>query len=56
MIESINSDSRLAFIQGRYEESLKLAKQAIELDSKSADAHQCAGIAHMSFGDYELKS
>ncbi len=52
---TIIADSRLAFIQGRYEESLKLAKQAIELDSKSADAYQCPGNAYMSFGDYELK-
>lgn len=52
-IEQMISDSRLAFIQGRYDESLKLAKQAIELDSKSADAYQCAGNAYMSKQDYD---
>ena len=36
--------SRLVFIQGKYEESLNLAKQAIEQDSKNSDAHQCAGF------------
>ncbi len=35
--------SRIAFIQGKYEESLKLAKQTLANDSKSSDAHQCAG-------------
>ncbi|MCD7742148.1 MAG: tetratricopeptide repeat protein [Ruminococcus sp.] len=38
-VESYISDSRLAFIQGKYEESLKLAKQALEMDSKNPDAH-----------------
>ena len=56
MVADINiviSDSRLAFIQGKYNESLKLAKQALELDSKNPDAHQCAGNAYMSKADYE---
>lgn len=52
-LTSLIADSRLAFIQGRYEESLKLAKQAIAQDEKSADAHQCAGNAYMSKADYE---
>ncbi|MCD7810976.1 MAG: tetratricopeptide repeat protein [Ruminococcus sp.] len=52
-ISSVISDSRLVFIQGKYEESLKLAKQALEMDSKNPDAHQCVGNAYMSFGDYE---
>lgn len=50
-LEELISDSRLAFIQGRYDESLKLAKQAIELDANNADAHQCAGNAYMSKSD-----
>ena len=29
-----------------------LAKKALEEESGNADAHQCAGNAHMSFGDY----
>ena len=29
MVELIISDSKLAFMQGRYEESLRLAKQAL---------------------------
>ena len=47
------SDSRLAFMQGRYEESLRLAKQALDIDRKNSDAHQCAGNAYMSREDYE---
>lgn len=47
------SDSRLAFLQGKYEESLRLAKQALIEDDKNADAHQCAGNAYMSKADYE---
>lgn len=41
------ADSRLAFMQGRYEESLRLAKQALDIDRKNPDAHQCAGNAYM---------
>lgn len=51
-IDEIISDSRLAFIQGKYDESLSLAKQALSQDSKNADAHQCAGNAYMSKADY----
>ena len=47
------TDSRLAFMQGRYEESLRLAKQALDIDRKNPDAHQCAGNAYMSREDYE---
>lgn len=36
-IEELISDSRLAFIQGKYEESLRLAKQALAENEKSAD-------------------
>jgi tetratricopeptide (TPR) repeat protein len=52
-LEGLIADSRLAFIQGRYEVSLKLAKQALDQDSKNSDAHQCAGNAYMSKADYE---
>lgn len=52
-IELIISDSKLAFMQGRYEESLQLAKQALDIDRKNPDAHQCAGNAYMSREDYE---
>lgn len=41
--DNLVSLSRIAFMQGRYDESLKLAKQALAEDEKSADAHQCAG-------------
>lgn len=52
-VDELISDSRLAFIQGKYSESLKLATQAINLDPNNADAHQCAGNAYMSKADYE---
>ncbi|WP_294413315.1 tetratricopeptide repeat protein [uncultured Ruminococcus sp.] len=52
-LEGLVADSRLAFIQGKYEVSLKLAKQALDQDSNSPDAHQCAGNAYMSKADYE---
>lgn len=49
----IISDFKLAFMQGRYDESLWLAKQALDIDRKNPDAHQCAGNAYMSREDYE---
>lgn len=52
-VKLIVTDSRLAFMQGRYEESLRLAKQALDIDRKNSDAHQCAGNAYMSREDYE---
>ena len=52
-IDELIGYSRLAFIQGKYNESLKLATQALELDHNSSDAYQCAGNAYMSFGNYE---
>ena len=52
-VKLIVTDSKLAFMQGRYEESLRLAKQALDIDRKNPDAHQCAGNAYMSREDYE---
>lgn len=52
-VKLIVTDSRLAFMQGRYEESLRLAKQALDIDRKNPDAHQSAGNAYMSREDYE---
>lgn len=54
-VKLIVTDSRLAFMQDKYEESLRLAKQALDIDRKNADAHQCAGDAYMSREDYESK-
>ena len=50
MVADINiviSDSRLAFIQGKYNESLKLAKQALELDSKNPDAQKWLRLKYL---------
>ena len=35
-VKIVISDSRLAFMQGRHEESLRLAKQALDIDRKNA--------------------
>lgn len=40
-LEALVSDSRLAFIQGRYDETLKLAKQAIELYNRQSNSYPC---------------
>lgn len=52
-IEVLIADSRLAFVQGRYNESLKLADEALKVDENNSDAHQCAGNAYMSKQDYD---
>lgn len=39
----------MAFIQGKYQEALDIAKEAIKMDSNNADAYLCAGNANMSF-------
>lgn len=38
-IDELIGDSRLAFIQGKYGESLKLATQAMNLEPDNPDAH-----------------
>ena len=52
-IESLIADSQLAFLNQQNETALRLANQAIELDSKSPDAYKCAGNALMSLGRYD---
>lgn len=52
-VTGLIADSRFAFMQGKYEESLRLAKLAISRNSSNADAHKCAGNAYMSKADYE---
>lgn len=48
-LETIIANSRLAFIQGKYQAAFELAKEAIALDSNNADADLCAENANMSF-------
>lgn len=43
----------MAFIQGKYQEALDIAKEAIKMDSNNADAYLCAGNANMSFEKYD---
>ena len=38
-VKLIVTDSKLAFMQGRYEESLRLAKQALDIDRKNILIH-----------------
>ena len=52
-VESLLADSRLAFIQGKNEEALKLANEVMKLDKTHPDAYLCAGNAYMSFGQYD---
>lgn len=52
-LREILSNSQLAFINGKYQESFNLAKEAIKLDNKCADAYQCAANVCMSLGRYE---
>ena len=50
MIENNNdlaeliSNSQVAFLNGRYQEAFSLARSAIKLDPKCADAYQCAAV------------
>lgn len=53
MIDELIANSRLTFFQGKYEDALVFAKQAIAEDEHDSNAHQCAGNAYMSFADYE---
>lgn len=48
------SNSQIAFVNGRYHDSFYLAKEAIKLDPKCANAYQCATISKISdsFGDF----
>lgn len=41
LIEFI-SNSKVAFINGQFQEAFTLAKEAIKLDENCADAYQCA--------------
>lgn len=51
-LEEYIADSQLAFMQGKYDESLRLAKLALAENANSADAYQCAANAYMSKADY----
>ena len=53
LIEFI-SNSKVAFINGQFQEAFTLAKEAIKLDENCADAYQCAANVCMSLGRYEL--
>ncbi len=52
LIEFI-SNSKVAFINGQFQEAFTLAKEAIKLDENCADAYQCAANVCMSLGRYE---
>lgn len=47
LIEFI-SNSKVAFINGQFQEAFTLAKEAIKLDENCADAYQCAAnVCHL---------
>ena len=45
--------SKIAFVNGQYQDSMKLAKEAIKLDRECADAYQCVANACMSLIRYQ---
>ncbi len=47
------ADSRLAFLNQKYETALNLANQAIALEPENPDAYKCAGNAYMSLARYD---
>ncbi len=47
------SNAQIAFVNGQYQESMTLAKEAIKLDDQCADAYQCAANVCMSLSRYE---
>ena len=47
------SNAQIAFVNGQYQESMSLAKEAIKLDDQCADAYQCAANVCMSLSRYE---
>lgn len=53
-IQTLIANSRLAFVQGKYQEALDIAKDAIKVDPNNADAYLCAGNANMSFEKYDI--
>ena len=53
LIEFI-SNSKVAFINGQFQEAFTLAKEAIKLDENCADAYQCAANVCMSLGRYSM--
>ena len=38
-IQTLIANSRLAFVQGKYQEALDIAKDAIKVDPNNADAY-----------------
>ena len=52
-IETLIANSRLAFVQGKYQEAFDIAKEAINIYPDNADAYLCAGNANMSFEKYD---
>ena len=52
-IQILIANSRLAFVQGKFQEAFDIAKEAIKVNPNNADAYLCAGNANMSFEKYD---
>ena len=52
-VEQLLADSRLAFLNQQNDTALRLAKEAIKLEPRNADAYKCAANAYMSMERYE---
>ena len=47
--EAMIANSKIAFMQSKYDDSLMYAKQAIKMSPNNAEGYLCAGNAYMSF-------
>lgn len=52
-LHELLSNAQIAFFSGQYQKAFSLAKEAIKLDDKCADAYQCAANVCMSLSRYE---
>ncbi len=52
-VKDLIADAHLAFLNQENEKALELARQAIKLEPKNADAYKCAGNACMSLERYD---
>lgn len=50
--EAMIANSKIAFMQSKYDDSLMYAKQAIKMSPNNAEGYLCAGNAYMSFQKY----
>lgn len=52
--EAMIANSKITFMQGKHNESLTYAKQAIKMQPNGAEGYLCAGNAYMTLEKYDL--